>query len=139
MMVPKKTKVRLINLKYVSKLCSSNQTGLLSSSYLQTYCSPVFSGTRTQHFEERFFEQLSKKIRGSSAGKRIPELHSALNKILADLETLILEDGKRIHLHPDNSCILVGLVFYYGFSPFFGDCSLTYTLIKKRGYQLYKY
>ncbi|KAK9681251.1 hypothetical protein QE152_g38432 [Popillia japonica] len=88
----KRVTFRPPTLLYYSKLSSDNQTRKLASAYVKTCALPVFSGNRIQSYSDDFFEQIGKRIEGTTSGKTVPQISSALTTILSVL-TKELRDG----------------------------------------------
>jgi len=87
-----------VKMRKYSKLAAANQTGLLATSYLQVCSVPVFSGQRSQHFTDDFFEQIGKGAGMTSTAKTIPQITAALTTILSDLRQHLINNGKKLEI-----------------------------------------
>jgi hypothetical protein len=81
-----------------SKLSSANQTGLLSSSYLQSSSIPVFSGQRQTTFSNEFFDSTGKRLGSSLGGKTIEQLQVATKTLLNEIIENIKGKGCKIDM-----------------------------------------
>lgn len=71
---------------------------MFASKYTQTCAVPVFSGKRTQHFSDEFFEQIGQRTGHTSAAKSIPQLISALTDVLSGLREDLISQGKKLEI-----------------------------------------